>query len=133
MMDITLTVPETVTLPEVPVLTGPQAQGDLLILPWPAGTATDRRAQDIAQAKPVTAPVVVITGDNGHDHTLAPAPGVAWHAYAHGQQTIGVLTVADDAIAVLGHIEHGDSHIGPGVYVIRRQREQSDEIRLVAD
>ena len=133
MMDTTLTAPETVALPEVPVLTGPQAQGDLLILPWPADVHPQQRAADMAAAQPVTAPLVVITGDNGHDHILTPAPGVAWYAYPDGQQTLGVLTVADGAMAVLGHIEHGDTHIGPGVYVIRRQREQSDEIRLVAD
>ena len=132
-MDTTLTAPQDVTLPAPPVLTGPQAQGDLLILPWPADVATARRAREIDHAEPVTRPTVLVTGANGHDHTLAPAPGVAWFAYPGNQQTIGVLTVAPGAVAVIGHIEHGDTYIGPGVYVIRRQREQADEARLVAD
>lgn len=125
---------QAVLLPEVPVIAGvPQAQGDLIILPWPTTTAPARRAEEAAKAQSVTRPVVVITGESGHDHTLAPAPGVAWFSYPTGSQTLGVLIVADDAVAVLGHIEHGDTHIGPGVYVVRRQREQADEIRMVAD
>jgi len=118
---------------DVPVICGPQSQGDLIILPWPDGCAPARRSADTVKAIPVDKPTVVLTGDGGHDHTLTPAPGVAWHAYNDGGQTLGVLTVADGAVAVLGHIEHGDSHIGPGVYVIRRQREMADQIRYVAD
>lgn len=124
---------ETITGLDIPVLSGPQAQGDLIILPWPQTTSPTRRAKETMAAKLVTGPIVVQTGQGGHDHTLSPAPGVAWHGYQAGSQTLGVLTVADGAVAVLGHIEHGDTYIGPGVYVIRRQREQADEIRLVAD
>lgn len=119
---------------DVPVITGPQAQGDLIVLPWPAETGAGRRARDLAKVAPIPADgVTVLTGNGGHAHRLAPTPGVAWHAYPGERQTLGVLAVADDATAVLGHIEHGDTHIGPGVYVIRRQREQADEVRLVAD
>lgn len=125
---------ETIAGLDIPVFAGPQAQGDLIILPWPASTSPTRRAKAAAAAKPVTHPVVVQTGQGGHDHTLSPAPGVAWHSYPGSEpQTLGVLVVDGGAVAVLGHIEHGDTHIGPGVYVIRRQREQADEIRMVAD
>jgi hypothetical protein len=117
---------------DIPVFAGRQAQGDLVILPWPDGVAAERRRSELALTKPIKVPVVVLTGNGGHDHTLSPAPDVAWYAYAAGQ-TLGVLAVEDGAVAVLGHIEHGDTHIGPGVYVIRRQREQADQIRLVAD
>jgi len=127
----TVRIEAAVLLPEVPVITGPQAQGDLIILPWPADGSA-RRGVDVSRVVPVTAAVVVLTGDGGHDHALSPAPGVAWYRYPSGQ-TLGVLTVADGAVGVLGHIEHGDSHIGPGVYVIRRQREQADQIRMVQD
>lgn len=130
----TVTSTDLVVLPEVPVLTGVQAQGDLLILPWPVNVDPARRAREVALAKPVAGlPVVVLTGDNGHDHALSPSPGVAWCSYPKDRQTLGVLVVDDQAVAVLGHIEHGDSHIGPGVYVIRRQREWADQVRMVAD
>lgn len=118
---------------DVPVITGPQAQGDLLILPWLEDTAPAQRSADAGAAKPLTAAIVVITGDDGHDHTLHPMRGVRWHAYAPDGQTLGVLTVDEGSFAVLGHMKHGDSHIGPGVYVIRCQREQADEVRRLAD
>jgi len=118
---------------DVATLQGPQAQGDLLVLPWPDSVAPTVRNTDMAAALPIpTGGTVVLTGNGGHHHKLACTPGVAWHAYRDGQ-TLGVLTVADGALAVLGHEEHGDTHIGAGVYVIRRQREQADEIRMVAD
>lgn len=47
---------------------------------------------------------------------------------------LGVLTVPPGATAYLVHTEeHGANGIGPGTYEIRRQREQADEIRMVAD
>ncbi len=46
---------------------------------------------------------------------------------------LGHLTVAAGAVAHLAHPEHGYASIAPGNYVIRRQREQADEIRVVAD
>ncbi len=133
-MDSQPIVVEVISLPEVPVLTGPQAQGDLIILPWPANTAPARQAEVVTAAKPLIRGEVVVTGRGGHDHTLSPTPGVAWYRYPGTEpQTIGVLVVDDGAVAVLGHDEHGDTYIGPGVYAIRRQREQSDVIQLVAD
>lgn len=110
-----------------------QAQGDLIILPWPGDVGARRRMEDIARVKPLTVPVVTLTGNDGHDHTLRPAVGVGWLGYGSQSQTLGVLTVDEGAVAVLAHPEHGESLIGPGVYVVRRQREQADEIRLVAD
>lgn len=124
---------ESIAQVDVPTLTGPQAQGDLIILPWDESVSADQRHAAIIQAQPIpVGGTVVLTGNGGHDHRLACTPGVSWYAYTESQ-TLGVLTVADDALAVLGHVEHGDTHIGPGVYVIRRQREQADEIRMVAD
>jgi hypothetical protein len=36
-------------------------------------------------------------------------------------------------VAYLTHPEHGFNAIGTGSYVINRQREQADEIRIIAD
>jgi len=49
-----------------------------------------------------------------------------------GQLGLGVLTVAE-GVAYLAHPEHAFSGIAPGTYELRRQREQADEIRRVAD
>lgn len=124
----------TISDSTAPVVTGlPQAQGDLVILPWPAEANGPRRRVDAAKAQPLAAPVVVLTGRDGHDHALKATAGVAWFGYPGGRQTLGVLSVADGSVATLEHGEHGQSRVGPGVYVIRRQREQADEIRFVQD
>lgn len=116
-----------------PVLTGPQSQGDLMIIPWPKDVCPSDRTQSVNKAVTLVSKEVVLTGDNGHEHALSPSVGVRWHAYDLDSSSLGTLVVEDGAVAVLGHIEHGDSYIGPGVYVIRRQREQADEIRMLAD
>mgnify|MGYP002137333857 CR=1 FL=1 len=46
---------------------------------------------------------------------------------------LGTVTVPDGAAAHLVHPEHGAQGIAPGTYRIRRQREQADQIRMVAD
>src|SRR3990172_11177922 len=113
-MNVTTEAIEAVGLASIdsPALVDPQAQGDLIILPWAADVASDRRRVDVDLATPVNAPIVVLTGNGGHDHTLSPAPGVAWHGYKATSQTLGVLCVQEGAVAVLGHIEHGDVYVG---------------------
>lgn len=114
---------------EVPVLDGLQAQGDLLIVPA-AG-----RAQTIAALKPVPAEGVAVIAavGSGHEHRLfAGSPGtVLWALSTRGGQDIGLLRV--DEPAYILHPEHGATGVAPGTYVLRRQREQADEERLVAD
>lgn len=122
-------------LSPAPVTDAPQAQGDLIVIPWPNDVAAARRAEDVAAAKPVVRPEIVVRGNGGNEHTLVDPgnAGVTWHAYRDGSQTVGVVVVPDGATACMDHREHGRLAIGPGVFVIRRQREQADEIRLVAD
>lgn len=70
---------------------------------------------------------------------LTPAQHAAMPDYAQawiekGWRT-GPLTEDEWAVqhAGVAHPEHGFSGIGAGTYEVRRQREQADEIRLVAD
>jgi len=117
---------------EVPVLTGLQAQGDIIVVPgYKAGIGTH------VASNPVPAGgVAVVRGENGgNTHTLLADGAVSWDVVdrpANGLD-LGILTVADGATAFLAHPEHGYAGVGTGTYVIRRQREQADEIRLVQD
>jgi hypothetical protein len=131
-----VTIPEGLAADaEVPVLTGPQRQGDVAIFPRaPLGVA------EVASAEPVPATGVAVvrgeaaTGGNTHwlhaegPCTWTPAPARA------GSVLLGVLDVAKGATAYLIHTdEHGANGIGPGTYRLTGKREQADEIRRVAD
>lgn len=103
---------------EVPALTAPQAQGDLMVLPWPPATSTSWRNNELDAAAPLP-----IAGVEVHpSHWLIPEAGVpAWNVAASGSR-IGTLHVPNGACARLAHDDHGDLRIGPGVYALIRQR-----------
>lgn len=113
---------------EVPVLSGLQAQGDLFIVPIEVGTDTIR-----GDAVPDAGAAVIEAMNGGHEHRLfAGTPGTAfWYTSVAGEQTIGWLECTAPAYVL--HPEHGAAGIAPGRYELRRQREQADEQRLVAD
>jgi hypothetical protein len=115
---------------EVPVLDGLQFQGDLAIIP----TAAPGRAAGAGKQTVPPAGIPVIPAVNGgHEHRLlADVPGSAyWRPATGGGQDLGVLHTTETAW--LAHPEHGYLGIAPGDYVLRRQREQAEEERLVAD
>ena len=124
----------------VPVLGGLQAQGDLFIVPI---GQSPQGAPDIASSlteaynvKPVPAEGVAVIAavGSGHEHRLfAGTPGTATFGRSNTTvgQDIGVLECTEPAYVL--HPEHGAAGIAPGAYVLRRQREQAGEERLVAD
>lgn len=122
---------------EVPVLDGIQMQGDLAVIP---ATVRDQARDNVRDAlvgprAPIPAegiPVIEAVG-GGHEHRLfAGTPGTAfWAPSTRGGQDIGLLECT--APAFVAHPEHAYTGIAPGAYLFRRQREQADEERLVAD
>lgn len=91
------------------------------------------------QAKPAVTPIPkagypVVRGENGgHTHLLV---GDGFFDRAQASATslrLGVVTVPDGGTTLLSHPEHGGLLLAPGTYELRRQREQADELRLVAD
>lgn len=112
---------------EVPVLTGLQVQGDVAIVPHRHGKSG---------AKPVTVPpegVAVVRGESGGNTHLLVADGPVVWSPSSNEMTLGQVTVPKGATAFMLHPEHGAMGMGPGSYLVRRQREQADEIRRVAD
>lgn len=120
-----------------PVLTEPQAQGDIYILPvdgTPHGVAGVYPATgtpvalgsgfDIVEGQGIRNPHTLRSFDDG----VMVRPGTAGYPF-----DVATLTVPDGATAFLLHPEHGANGIGPGTYVLRRQREQAEEVRAVAD
>jgi hypothetical protein len=111
----------------VPVLDGVQFQGDLGIIP----AAAARNAALARAVPPEGVPVIAAVG-GGHEHRLfASVPGTAWWTPTEGGQDIGTLTCTEPAY--LAHVEHAYAGVAPGSYILRRQREQADKERLVAD
>jgi hypothetical protein len=110
---------------EIPVLAGLQFQGDVAVVP---------ANRDPARTPVPADGVPVVRGQNGaHTHLLlADGPAFFTPARSAGL-TIGVLTVDPGATAYLAHPEHAFTGIAPGTYELRRQREQADKTRLVAD
>jgi hypothetical protein len=122
---------------EVPVLTGPQAQGDLLVLP-------DDPPSDLDWAPVPDDGVQVVRGEaTGNTHWLHrgfDSPGTRWAPTTPGSNvlTLGWLHVPEGQSAQLVHTdEHGANGIGPGTYRINRKREASSQFtprtRLVTD
>jgi len=110
---------------EVPILTGPQAQGDLIVLPVatiPAGLTVPRLIGDDG--------VQVIRGEaTGNTHWLHRgfnSPDVRWTPAAADGLTLGYLIVPVGQSAQLIHTdEHGANGVGPGTYQINRKREMT--------
>jgi hypothetical protein len=105
---------------DVPVLTEPQAQGDVLVVPG-FNLKTPPTEQVPAEG------VAVIRGEGfgggGNTHLLLGSGDVTFRFSENGEVTVGQLRVAEGSEAYLAHPEHGYLGIGPGDYTIRRQRQ----------
>lgn len=113
---------------EIPVHAGLQAQGDLFIIP-----ADPNRGSRQSTPVPLDGIPVIEAVGGGHEHRLfAGRPGTAFFTTAGASsQDIGLLECTEPAY--IAHPEHAYAGIAPGTYTLRRQREQSDRERFVAD
>ncbi|MDA8312860.1 MAG: hypothetical protein M0Z46_20055 [Actinomycetota bacterium] len=111
---------------DVPLLAGMQRQGDVLIAPCQPHTH---------QGAPVPpAGIAVVRGEaGGNTHLLVAAGDVRWTTISGRTLELGTLAVAHGAEAYLLHPEHGAAGIAPGNYSLKRQRQQAEVERLVAD
>lgn len=112
---------------EIPVLSGVQRQGDVIVIP-----------ADVSATMPVPqSGTPVVRGESGgNTHAIYAADGPVFcdtRAATAGSLTVATLTVPAGSTAYLGHPEHGYLGVAPGAYEIRRQREQAEELRMIAD
>lgn len=120
---------------DVPVLTGVQRQGDVLIVP----RAKLGRAEQAHMTAVPAEGVAVVRGEaTGNTHLLQPEPGciIRWSPATASTDSValGILDVPEGGTAWLIHTdEHGANGIGPGTYALHGKREQAEEIRRVAD
>lgn len=116
----------------IPVVDGPQCQGDLLVLPVALAKRVTVRKTATWLDVPAAGLPVVRGEAGGNTHTLL---GGRWTTDVDDLENLalGVVDVPAGTVAYLAHPEHAYAGIAPGLYVIRRQREQADIVRLVAD
>lgn len=120
--DLSLEYPEL----EIPVLTGAQRQGDLLIVPANA---------HVEDGNPIGKGVEVVRSEAGSNTHCLHGDGT-WLVSPDAATALvqGWLMVPEGGECYLIHSEeHNAIGIGPGVYEIRRQREFAGEWRRVAD
>lgn len=121
--------PHLIADAEVPVLTGVQGQGDLLIVP------SLTRVPDL-QLVPDEGIQVVFGEATGNSHYLQrgfDSPGVMFARVNTGQCLIVVSVPVGQTAELIHTDEHGVNAMGPGLYAIHEKREQADEIRRVTD
>lgn len=112
----------------IPTINEIGRQGDVLIVRRPRGKAATTPVP--AAGHPA------VRGEAGGNTHLLLAEGPVFYDPRPASPTnldLGVLTVPSGSTAYLAHPEHAYLGIEPGTYVLRRQREQADELRLVSD
>jgi len=122
--DLTTTFPER----DIPVLTGLQRQGDVLVLPDPLPAKWPRKGP-----KPLNGVVLAASETKGHTHTLygfgqvllvEPMSRQQAHWWWFPENSLGWLKVSEGGQAFLVHsADHGILGIGPGTYNLLRQAE----------
>ena len=120
----------------VPVIDGPQAQGDLIVLPMAMVPAVFISKWATWQPVPWHG-VELVRGVAGNNpHTLVADTGTCqWTpAVVDPSLRLAVAVFENIATAYLIHPEHGGTGVAPGRWVVRRQREYGRfRHRLVAD
>lgn len=112
----------------IPTVSDIGRQGDVLIVARPRGRS--------ATTPVPAAGFPAVRGEAGGNTHLLLAEGPVFYdprPASADNLDLGVLTVDEGAQAFLAHPEHGYLGIAPGTYTLRRQREQADELRMVAD
>lgn len=108
----------------VPVLDGPQAQGDLIVLPRTmVPLVTDHELSRWLRVPP--GGVELVRGVAGNNpHTLVADPDTCeWISAVRDPLGLGIALFTNTAPVYLIHPEHGGSGVAPGRWLVRRQRE----------
>lgn len=109
----------------VPVVAGPQAQGDLLVLPESFLENVRERGYVRWRDVPPTGIELLRSAGGGNPHSLVADPGTCrWTTSVDDPVRLALGIIETRAVAYLIHPEHGATGLAPGRYVVRRQRER---------
>jgi hypothetical protein len=117
----------------VPVLDGPQAQGDLLVVPAPlVAVAVTAHGWARWREVPATGLELLRGAAGGNPHALVADPGTCeWTGEVRDSLGLALGVFRNTAPAYLLHPEHGATGFTPGTYVVRRQRELGHHARFL--
>lgn len=102
---------------------GPQAQGDVIVLPWLASMRPDVRADRIERSQQLPRAGLWLRGS--HLLITESGPPARWTLDRRPGSTLGTLVVPAGTVTRLCHDQHPDLRIGAGVYAVRGQRIES--------
>ncbi|WP_216206792.1 hypothetical protein [Amycolatopsis aidingensis] len=122
----------------IPVLDGPQAQGDLIVLPLSMLTPVDLLIGARWRPVPLEGVELVRGAAGNNPHTLVAESGACqWTTAVRDPLGLGIVAFENTAPAYLVHPEHGGSGVAAGCWLVRRQQERGVGARkgnmLIAD
>ncbi|MEV0382832.1 hypothetical protein [Nonomuraea sp. NPDC050643] len=120
----------------IPVIDGPQAQGDLIVVPLSFVSASVQVRDHASWERVPPEGVELLRGAaGGNPHALVAEPGTCrWTRQVWDSDGLAIGVFDASSVVYLLHPEHGGSGCAPGTYVVRRQREhEGHRSRLVAD
>ncbi|GAB3134012.1 hypothetical protein GCM10027258_04100 [Amycolatopsis stemonae] len=103
---------------DVPVIDGLQAQGDLIVIPM---ETTDASPRGLWRPPPADGIELVRGGDGTNPHTLVGSCELTMAVL--DTERLAVAIIRNAAPVYLVHPEHGATGIAPGLWLVRRQRE----------
>ncbi len=106
-------IDELLAATDIPVLTGLQRQGDVLIVP-----TSERLSKGLATIP--AAGVLAVRGE--HPHILVGDGAHAWRGQV-GSDSLYLGALVVHSVVWMLHDEHGGNAIGPGTYLLQGKRE----------
>lgn len=102
------------------------AQGDAYI------RRVEKLPEGVKQVEPTNGKYIAAHSETGHNHVISAHPGVKFYDTDNPMLSyLEVIEATDAAETVLEHMRSYDTHesikFSPGIYEVRRQRENSPE------
>lgn len=116
----------------VPVISGLQAQGDLIVIPHDlvrdaVVLPPEYQWRDV----PPEGVDILRSAAGGNSHCLVAEPGTCrWITHIRDGSGLSLGAITTVRPAYLIHTEHGGTGLAPGTYVVRRQQEGTGDVRL---
>jgi hypothetical protein len=108
----------------IPIVNGPQAQGDLIVVPEHYARGVTVPTYAVWREVPASGIELLRGAAGGNTHSLVSDRGACeWTTTVADDTGLALGVLRASAPAYLIHAEHGATGIAPGRYLVRRQRQ----------